>query len=301
MGAGLMEDRRAEYEVYSLVFWRRQRGILPAHAAFLASQVASSEAIALCCDDGVAIATRDGEQYYVDDFAVVDNQWQDVGGALLIAVWEGAQRRGARALRVVTARLDQPKVAMLSAMGPRVQQQWWVKPLARIAVEGANPGVLESDGYRIVRGAAPPVYDPGGPVGLLQHFEGEDALTAAESAASQDGLVLLIAPLGSSHKHEAILFGHGYEVASQFYVGVPTKSPTAAPSRRARSRVPRQCQGNPCSRRGCSRKIRSSREADGLSGRNRAARSSFQMLECELRPKPRGQHQLAVPPNVDRP
>lgn len=221
--AGLMEDRRAEYEEYSPVFWRRRHGIVPVHGAFLASQIASSGAIALCCDDGFAIATPDGEQYYVDDFAVLDNRWQDVGRALLLGVWEEAEPRGAVALRVVTACLDQPKVAMLSAMGLQLWQQWWVKPLVPISVAGVDTGVLEGDGYRIVRGAAPPVYDPGGPVGLLQYFEGKDALTAAESAAAQNGLVLLIAPLGSSHEHEAILSGHGYEVASQFYVGVPTK------------------------------------------------------------------------------
>lgn len=219
--AGLMENRRAECEAYSPVFWRPRHGVGPLHTQFLASQVASPEAIALCCGDGFAIATPVGAQYYVDDFAVLDNRWADVGRTLLRAVWEEAERRTADALRVVTALLDRPKVAMMTEMGLELWQQWWVKPVVPISVEGTNTGILEGAGYRILRGTAPPVYDPGGPVGLIQHFDDASALSEAEIAAVQDGLVLLIVPLDSPHEHESVVSGLGYEVASQFYVGAP--------------------------------------------------------------------------------
>jgi hypothetical protein len=132
-----------------------------------------------------------------------------------------AERRSAEALRVVTALLDRPKVAMMTEMGLSLWQQWWVKAVVPISVEGAKTGILEGPGYRILRGSAPPVYDPGGPVGVLEHFDDASTLSRAETAAVQDGLVLLIAPLDSPHEHESVVSGFGYEVASQFYVGVP--------------------------------------------------------------------------------
>jgi hypothetical protein len=219
--AGLMETRRAEYERYSPVFWRPRHGIGQVHTQFLASQVASPDTIALCCEDGFAIATPVGTQYYVDDFAVLDNRWDDVGSTLLRAVWEEAERRSADALRVVTALLDRPKVTMMTEMGLGLWQQWWVKPVVPTSVGGANTGILQSSAYRVLRGTAPPVYDPGGSVGFLQHFDDASALSEAEIAAGKDGLVLLIAPLESPHELESVVSGLGYEVASQFYVGVP--------------------------------------------------------------------------------
>lgn len=115
--AALMADRRVEYSAYSPVFWRPQQDIEPAHARFLGTQISNPSVIAVRSDDGFAIATRTGDQYYVDDFAVLDSRWQDVGTELLSAVWLQAETFGAHELRVVTARLDQPKVAMLTALG----------------------------------------------------------------------------------------------------------------------------------------------------------------------------------------
>ncbi|MEO5840747.1 MAG: hypothetical protein ABIQ73_07475 [Acidimicrobiales bacterium] len=219
--AGLMAERRAEYAVYSPVFWRPQAGIEPAHARFLGSQIGDPAVIAVRRDDGFAIAARTGDQYYVDDFAVLDGRWQDVGAELLSEIWRQAAAFGAHELRVVTARLDQPKVAMLNAIGFRLSQQWWVKPLRHTSREPAADGVLVGDGYRVIRTVAPPVYDPGGPVGMVQHFADAVSLHDAERVATDDGLVLLIAPLDATDPKNEAADECGFTVASQFYVGVP--------------------------------------------------------------------------------
>ena len=219
--AALMAERRLEYAAYSPVFWRPRPDIEPAHARFLGSQISDPLAVAVRNDDGFAIATRTGDQYYVDDFAVLDGRWHDTGAELLSAVWRRAAALGAHELRVVTARLDQPKVAMLTAIGLRLAQQWWVKPVARPSAEQRADGVFTGDGYRVMRTVAPPVYDPRGPVGIVQQFADAASLRDSERIAAGDGLVLLIAPLDSADLRSAALEECGFTVASQFYVGMP--------------------------------------------------------------------------------
>jgi hypothetical protein len=217
--AGLMTDRRVEYAAYSPVFWRPRPDIEPAHARFLGTQISDPSVIAVRSDDGFAIATRTGDQYYVDDFAVLDGRWQDAGAELLSAVWRRAEAFGVHELRVVTARLDQPKVALLTALGFGLSQQWWVKPLALQSAEPHADGDLVGEGYRVIRTVAPPVYDPGGAVGFIQHFANAVSLHDAERAAANNGLVLLIAPLDSADPNGGTLDECGFTVASQFYVG----------------------------------------------------------------------------------
>ena len=219
--AGLMAERRLEYAKYSPVFWRPRPDIEPAHARFLGTQISDPSVIAIRSDEGFAIATRTGDQYYVDDFAVLDGQWQDVGTELLSAVWRRAEALGTHELRVVTARLDQPKVAMLTALGFRLSQQWWVKPLALPSAGPHADGDLVGEGYRVIRTFAPPVYEPGGAVGFVEHFADAVSLRDAERVAAKGGLVLLVAPVDSADPNGGTLDESGFTVASQFYVGVP--------------------------------------------------------------------------------
>lgn len=218
--AALMEERRTEYETYEPVFWRAKAGVRDAHAAFLGSQLAKDDTVAVRVDDGFAIAIPLDGQYYVDDFAVEGGRWADVGGELLREVWTQAQEHGASALRIVTARLDRPKVTLLDTLGLRLWQQWWVRALAPVGAQQWQ-GVVEGAGFRVLCTPAPPVYDPGGPVGLVQDFNG-DVLQAAISAAESAGLVLLIVPLDEGDPRTDALNGAGFHVASQYFIGTPS-------------------------------------------------------------------------------
>lgn len=221
--AGLMERRRAEYEVYSPVFWRRAHGVEGRHAAFLARVIEQPDTIGLRSDNGFITATRTVEMYYVDDFAVEANgTWATDGRSLLLAAWAEARRRAASALRVVTAKRDGPKVAMLTAAGLVRSEQLWVKPLDVDAPGTVYSGRKEGRGYNVVLTAAPPVYDPGGPVAMITRFSGA-TLDDAEGWAADQGAVLAILPVEAAQpEQEPVASGSGYEVASQFYVGTPT-------------------------------------------------------------------------------
>lgn len=96
-----------------------------------------------------------------------------------------------------------------------------MKPLALTSADPKADGDLVGEGYRVIRTFAPPVYDPGGAVGFVEHFAAAVSLRDAERVASADGLVLLIAPLDGADPKDGILDENGFTVASQFYVGVP--------------------------------------------------------------------------------
>ncbi len=218
----LMADRRREYEAYSPVFWRRNtgEGVVESHGGFLGSVISKPETVAIRCDDGFAIATPHGAGYYVDDFAVGNGTWPEEGLALLSAIWSTIEQR-AEFLRVVTAQRDAPKVELLLDVGLDLTERWWVKPVGQ---DSGSTRELVADGaagFHVHQTAAPLVYDPGGPVGIVTGFTTAKALADAESAVEGTNIVLLIAPQAPGSAPEAFLEAAGFEVASEFYSGSP--------------------------------------------------------------------------------
>lgn len=67
---------------------------------------------------------------FVDDFAAETNdQWATEGRALLLRAWAQTESPSQSTLRVVTARMDQPKRQMLADLGLVATTHWWVKEL----------------------------------------------------------------------------------------------------------------------------------------------------------------------------
>lgn len=216
--ASLMELRRDEYQRYAPVFWRPTAGIAPFHAEFLAAQIADPTVVALRTSTGFAVATPGESHFYVDDFALENGDWDRTGAELLRGTWEAASHLGADYLRVVTAQRDTPKVALLTTHGLHVATQWWVRP---VHGKPANPSDESSEDFEIHETNAPPVYDPGGAVGILTSFTSASLGRAVRAGASR-GLAVLIAPTPSGDGREAGLSAAGFAVASQFYEGVPS-------------------------------------------------------------------------------
>jgi len=201
--AGLMARRREEYEAYSPVFWRRASDVEELHAKFLRRVFENPDNIVLRTERGFVTAMRSGDRYYADDFALErDATWEQDGRVLLLAAWDDAERRGAAALRVVTAARDTPKVAMLRAAGMAVEVRWWVKPLG-VAPGTSYSGEVEGDGYEGFLTAVPPVYSQGGPVAIINRFDDLGALRHAEAHARDLGVVLVILPIEpNANDHE---------------------------------------------------------------------------------------------------
>jgi hypothetical protein len=219
----LMAERRERYAPFSPVFWRPAADAIDRHRTFLAALLADPSTIALRSEIGFIIATDCGHRWEVDDFALVDDDHWSTGGAdLLRAVWERTDRR--RPLRVVTARRDQAKREMVAGQ-LAVAARWWVKELVP-SRPAATLGAIDLHGVAAVLVPAPPVYDPGGPVCLvdLSNDGAPDAARLAEAAAAAGAVVVVVrregAP-GAVPELEPSLGGAGFDNVSEFYEGAP--------------------------------------------------------------------------------
>jgi hypothetical protein len=215
--AALAELKRAEYEAYSPVFWRVAAAATTRHEPFLRSCLGSDDFTSFSAREdgrlvGIVVAhhrvgppplTTD-EAWLVDDFFVARERWDEVGGPLLAAF-------EAQPLVVLAARRDEPKRSFLQARGYARAASWWVLP---VEPSGAT---TEPRGFRAVTGAAPPVYDPGGPTALALALDAEH-LAAYTAWAAGEGAVLAIVPARVEERGlEAALEAAGYEPASDWF------------------------------------------------------------------------------------
>ncbi|HVX45905.1 MAG TPA: hypothetical protein VHC49_18590 [Mycobacteriales bacterium] len=216
--AEVMHARRRVYATYSPVFWRPAADPVPGHAAFLARQIAGDDVVALRTDHGFVVGQIRGSGGGIDDFAVTDPElWATHGRSLLDAALAQMHERGAAEVQVVTAQQDIPKSVMLTDAGLTLVNQWWVKPLAPGA-DSVEPGRRDGAGFSGILGAAPPVYDPGGPVFLVQRLEGSVPVEAVEAAAAEWGAVLAVIPAAPDGDRPEQLSAAGFAVASDWYL-----------------------------------------------------------------------------------
>jgi hypothetical protein len=219
--AELMERRRQVYACYSPVFWRPAGGVIGLHAGFLRGLAANPANLCLRGEHGFVIGQRHQAECVVDDFAVdEEGTWGDDGQPLLNELWARVQSDTVSRLRVVTARADRDKVTMLSATGLVLSEQWWVKALHP---SGASDTAGRVSGLRFsgLLGPAPPVYDPGGPVLLIDRLDHDGELADIEKEAEAMGAVLAIVPVALADDRNNQMARRDWTVASQWFIGRP--------------------------------------------------------------------------------
>ena len=141
----IAETKRNEYEGYSPVFWRKAPDSSSEQERYLQSLLMGTDVMALVAQtrDGLAgfiigalttappVYNPGGAVCMVDDFAVAPPEaWQAVGSALLAAMAQEAQARGAVLMVVVCAQRDQAKRALLQEAGCAVASEWHVRSLS---------------------------------------------------------------------------------------------------------------------------------------------------------------------------
>lgn len=151
----------------------------------------------------------------LDDFTVAPTErWDRCGRMLLEEVALEAARRGLQQLVVVCPKRDTTKRAMLIDAGLDLSAEWWVKPLEpRPASEQPIP-----TGGEVVLGPAPPVYDPGGPVGVVLRLNEPDLIDEIEEWLETRGAVLSIVPAWTRNQRLRSTFGsRDDEPASEWF------------------------------------------------------------------------------------
>jgi hypothetical protein len=230
----LMAQRRALYETFSPVFWKRSAQAREVHGPHLASCLASGRHCGFRTDDAFVLGeVQDAATPpwwsevtlgFVDDFAVTsDSEWADAGVTLLAAVWRELARRGVKTLRVVAGRRDMAKVAVLEHLGLTVGESWWIALAVGDRRSEASFGPVNSDGVAGLVIPAPPVYDPGGPVFLAISVEDVASVPDVPRIAGECGAVLAIVSTtpATPELSEAVSLA-GFDEVTRYYVGAPS-------------------------------------------------------------------------------
>ncbi len=138
---GLAATRRDEYAAYQRGIWRPAADAVARQEPYLRGLIEDGAVIALVSEPSFGYAVGrlvpaapvydpGGPVCLVTDFAVEDPAlWSRVGVELLAALRDAARERGAAQLVVVTARLDGPKRASLTAAGLVPASECWAVPL----------------------------------------------------------------------------------------------------------------------------------------------------------------------------
>jgi len=234
--ADVMVERRAVYAAMSPVFWRPAANARQVHEPHLASCVANERYVGIGTGRGFVLGELqaagsppwwpEAPLGFVDDFAVVaDDAWMSDGRRLLLAAWSLLRERGAEALRVVTARRDDAKVAMLESLGLTIGESWWVRA-GDASVSGAPAfGPISAYGIEALVIPAPPVYDPGGPVLLVTALVSPNDVGTVPQLAAEHGAVLAIVPAKPTTPEMAeAARAAGFDETSRYYVGQPGAS-----------------------------------------------------------------------------
>lgn len=232
IAADFAAEKRAEYEEYSPVFWRRAADGREKHQPFLRQCIGSNDYAAFTAERGNAIGgvilgnrrgapppfhTDSEPTWFVDDFYVARPElWETVGKALLDRLTEEASSNGAERLVAVGAHRDTPKRSFLLDAGWAVAAAWWVHP-----VEPTHAPLPRLTSVQALVGPAPPVYEPGGPTALALSL-GEVPATAVSLFgrwAAASNAVLAIVPARSSDRALADeLEAQRYTVASEWFI-----------------------------------------------------------------------------------
>jgi hypothetical protein len=222
--AGLTAASRRRLARWSPLWWRQAARADDLHPFWLRHLLDRDGPVMRVVDQGgtvvgCAISMPQPGQWFVDDVAVVDDtRWADAGAALLAAVTE-------RPALTCIPTADVARADAARTVGLRPVSSYWIRAtepapesgslsadLDGVDIPAAPPhsfgGGLDAraDGALVLadgRGglvigspstSAPPVYDPGGTVCVVDRVTGRDRagmLRAASAAASRRGDVLL--------------------------------------------------------------------------------------------------------------
>jgi hypothetical protein len=219
--ASITREHRHQLAVWSPQWWRTAEGADELHPLWLGHLIDSDAAnvrVVVIDEDicATAIANPQAQRWFIDDVAVTDDSlWPTVAAALVTGIPE-------RPAITCSAAADRPRIDTLEAAGFDHVSSYWIKPTepgpaptGPLIRHGDLPeppphsfggpfdpeaaGALAfSTGAGTVIGSpsspAPPVYDPGGPVTVVDRLFGNDLdelTTTALAAAAARGDVLL--------------------------------------------------------------------------------------------------------------
>jgi len=182
------------------------------HREFLRHQLRDHGVVSLRTDRGFVVAAPRDRLLDVDDLVLEDDAlWSHDGAALLRAV------NGSGDLRFTCPVPESARRRAARDLGMELAESWWHRDLVAAPATPAGEAVLDLPGAAGRLVAAPPVYDPGGPVLLVSAVDDSSALAAIEAAAAARGAVVSVVTRTPAQPTD-LLAATGYARTTDFYV-----------------------------------------------------------------------------------
>lgn len=234
-------DHRHQLAAWGPRWWRIAEGADDLHPLWLGHLITSDAGIVRVVEiDGdicaTAIAVPHGEHWFVDDVAVTeDSLWPTVAAALVTGISE-------RPAITCSAAADRRRADALEAAGFDHVSSYWIRATAPASVttgpfhEGDgpeppphsfggpfDPGAAGALAFTIDAGTvvgspsspAPPVYDPGGAVTVVDRLFGNDLdeliITALAATAARGDVLLAVVCAADDHRLGDALADRGFE------------------------------------------------------------------------------------------
>lgn len=186
----VLRKRREPLVELAPVFWRPAADASAQHRAFIEHLVSEGGAKAFRTDTAILVAAPRGEGWLVDDLYVPGSDWAHGDGRTL---WNDldAEARGSP-VRMVCPTYEGDRAAFARAAGLSIAESWWLLELSGAA--GGEAGIrVDLPGSEAITVAAPPVYDPQGPILFVPSVsDPSTALPAAVDRAPRLGCAAIV-------------------------------------------------------------------------------------------------------------
>jgi hypothetical protein len=214
---GVLGKRRASLVAFAPVFWRPARDAPERHRDYLRQILTEGGARAFRTADSLLVAVPGAADWLVDDLYVPESGW----GSSAQDLWNGLDAVAHdRPVRFVCPAYERDRVGFARAAGLTVSESWWLRELPGSA--GGDAGVeLDLAGTRAFTVAAPPVYDPGGPVLFIPALSASGReLPMSEEAARRHGCsAIVVAGQAGDTSHSQLLNAAGLRRHCEYYGG----------------------------------------------------------------------------------
>ncbi|MEO5710609.1 MAG: hypothetical protein ABIQ59_12390, partial [Nocardioidaceae bacterium] len=150
---------------FAPLFWRLAPDASASHRAYLEHLVSDVGGKAFRTDASILVAVPRGEGWLVDDLYVPGPDWAASDGRSLWNALDG-EAHGAT-VRFVCPTYEKDRAEFARTAGLAVAESWWLMELSGAGGGEAGVRVELAGAVEAVTVAAPPVYDPQGPVLFL--------------------------------------------------------------------------------------------------------------------------------------
>jgi len=214
----VLMQRREPLARFAPVFWRPSTDASAHHRAFIEYLLSEGGAKAYRTGESVLLAAPRGEGWLVDDAYVPGTDWAVGDGR---ALWNSLDRETHGAdVRFVCPTYEEDRAAFARSAGLTIAESWWLTELP--TASGGEAGVqVQLPGAEAITVAAPPVYDPGGPILFLPAVSDSPvALPASLERAPQLGCpAIVVNQVAGDDALAEALSGAGFRRHCDYYAG----------------------------------------------------------------------------------